>query len=69
MKKLIQTAGEYKLFAEVRSVDLVPGTSVLQFTTTHDGSKYPEDEQVKLQLILGNAELLALKDLLNDYGI
>jgi hypothetical protein len=66
MKKLISNSGGYQMYAELRPIELSKANELeLRFTTVYEDAKDPTDEQVKFQLILDQATLDNLKEVLS----
>ena len=68
MKTLISNNGGYKLFLEIKPIPALKNLQhELRFTTVYENSKDPEDEQVKLQLVLDEQALAKLKTVISGY--
>ena len=52
--------------AEVRKLDAVPGSFSFAITTVWRGAKNPKEERTALQITLGKAGLIALRDLIDS---
>ena len=62
---LISNNAGYKLYCEVRKLDVHPQDNHVRIFTTYDWSKNPEAEQNKIELFLSDIELDALRQALN----
>ena len=58
---LVSNNAGYKLYCEVRKLDVHPQDNHVRIYTTYDWSKNPEAEQNKMELFLTDAELASLK--------
>jgi hypothetical protein len=57
---LISENAGYRLFCEVRKLDIAPQDNHVRIYTTYEWSKNPDAEQNKLELFLSDDELKAL---------
>ena len=62
---LVSNNAGYKLYCEVRKLDVHPQDNHVRIFTTYDWSKNPEAEQNKIELFLSDIELDALRQALN----
>ena len=67
MKKLISNTGGMHTFLEITPVAAVPGTTHLRITTTYDGSKFPNDERVRFDMCLDQADMANLKAAVSEF--
>jgi|APGre2960657373_1045057.scaffolds.fasta_scaffold07765_4 hypothetical protein len=58
---LVSNNAGYKLYCEVRKLDVHPQDNHVRIFTTYDWSKNPEAEQNKIELFLSDIELDALR--------
>ena len=58
---LVSDNAGYKLYCEVRKLDVHPNDNHVRIYTTYDWAKNPEAEQNKLELFLNDGELEALR--------
>ena len=58
---LISENAGYKLYCEVRKLDVHPQDNHVRIYTTYDWAKNPEAEQNKLELFLSDKELETLR--------
>mgnify|MGYP000382454486 CR=1 FL=1 len=61
---LVSENAGYKLYCEVRKLDIHPQDNHVRIYTTYDWAKNPDAEQNKLELFLSDIELDALKQAL-----
>jgi hypothetical protein len=61
---LVSNNAGYKLYCEVRKLDIHPQDNHVRIFTTYDWSKNPEAEQNKIELFLSDTELDALRQAL-----
>jgi hypothetical protein len=61
---LVSENAGYKLYCEVRKLDVHPQDNHVRIYTTYDWAKNPEAEQNKLELFLSDTELDAFKQAL-----
>ena len=64
MKMLLSNNGGYKMYVETRQFLNSKDSVQLRFLSTFDGSKNPEEEQVKFEIILTEEQRKQLKELL-----
>ena len=57
---LVSDNAGYKLYCEVRKLDVHPNDNHVRIYTTYDWAKNPEAEQNKLELFLNDGELETL---------
>jgi hypothetical protein len=58
---LVSENAGYKLFCEVRKLDIHPQDNHVRIYTTYDWAKNPDAEQNKLELFLSDKELETLR--------
>jgi hypothetical protein len=58
---LVSENAGYKLYCEVRKLDIHPQDNHVRIYTTYDWAKNPEAEQNKLELFLNDKELETLR--------
>jgi hypothetical protein len=58
---LVSDNAGYKLYCEVRKLDVHPNDNHVRIYTTYDWAKNPEAEQNKLELFLNDGELETLR--------
>jgi hypothetical protein len=58
---LVSNNAGYKLYCEVRKLDIHPKDNYVRIFTTYDWSKNPDAEQNKIELFLSDMELDALR--------
>lgn len=58
---LVSENAGYKLYCEVRKLDIHPNDNHVRIYTTYDWAKNPEAEQNKLELFLNDKELETLR--------
>jgi hypothetical protein len=58
---LVSENAGYKLYCEVRKLDIHPNDNHVRIYTTYDWAKNPEAEQNKLELFLSDKELETLR--------
>lgn len=58
---LVSENAGYKLYCEVRKLDIHPQDNHVRIYTTYDWAKNPEAEQNKLELFLSDKELETLR--------
>ena len=58
---LVSDNAGYKLFCEVRKLDIHPKDNHVRIFTTYDWAKNPEAEQNKIELFLSDEELATLR--------
>ena len=63
---LVSNHAGYKLYCEVRKLDIQPQDNHVRIYTTYDWSKNPEAEQNKLELFLSDKELETLRQALTS---
>ena len=61
---LVSDNAGYKLYCEVRKLDVHPNDNHVRIYTTYDWAKNPESEQNKLELFLNDGELETLRQAL-----
>ena len=61
---LVSENAGYKLYCEVRKLDIHPQDNHVRIYTTYDWAKSPEAEQNKLELFLSDEELATLRQAL-----
>ena len=61
---LVSDNAGYKLYCEVRKLDVHPNDNHVRIYTTYAWSKHPEAEQNKLELFLNDGELETLRQAL-----
>jgi len=61
---LVSDNAGYKLYCEVRKLDVHPNDNHVRIYTTYAWSKNPEAEQNKLELFLNDGELETLRQAL-----
>jgi len=62
---LVSENAGYKLYCEVRKLDIHPQDNHVRIYTTYDWAKNPEAEQNKLELFLSDKELETLRQSLS----
>ncbi len=62
---LVSENAGYKLYCEVRKLDIQPQDNHVRIYTTYDWAKNPEAEQNKLELFLNDMELAKLRQALS----
>jgi hypothetical protein len=58
---LVSENAGYKLYCEVRKLDIHPNDNHVRIYTTYDWAKNPDAEQNKLELFLSDKELETLR--------
>ena len=58
---LVSENAGYKLYCEVRKLDIHPNDNHVRIYTTYDWAKNPDSEQNKLELFLSDKELETLR--------
>jgi hypothetical protein len=65
MKTTITTAGDFVRAVEVVAIDAVPGSYRVQFSSQLSSARNPQDWQNNFALILSEADLQTLRDVLS----
>jgi hypothetical protein len=66
MKTTITTAGDFVQAVEVDAIDAVPGSYRVQFSSQLSSARNPDEWQNNFSLILSEANLQALRDVLSN---
>jgi hypothetical protein len=61
---IISDKAGYKLYCEVRKLNVAPYDNHVRIFTTYAWARNPDAEQNKLELVMSDAELAALKQAL-----
>jgi hypothetical protein len=65
MKTTITKAGDFIRAVEVKTIAAVPGSYHVQFSSQLSSARNPEEWQNNFALILGEEDLVTLRDLLS----